>query len=514
MKRLLAFAVLLLASTAVAVGPTTTLRNPGEDKHSTIHTEPDRYKAGLYVEKGLEVVTGGLKVTGGIQGTYTGATETDTLTALTVTGAFVGNGAVTLGDAAADNVTVNGSLATDLLFKTGIENGADIYVAAGAANTAGSTLDLTGSVGGAATTDQVGKNGGAVTVTGGAGSAKNGSGATDGDGGDVVLLGGALGGTTGGTEVTGIVRVGSPTVGSTKATNLLAVGGGLEVDGAIKADGAVTLGDAAADDITITGSIAADVLFKTGISGGADVSVAAGAANTAGSTLDFVAGAGGTAGAGQVGKDGGALTLTGGAGSAKNGAGATDGNGGDLVLLGGARGGTTGGSEVQGIVRVGAPTVGSTKTTNLLAVGGGLEVDGASRFDGAATFNAGVNFGYSLVTTSQVLTAAECGKTYAIATDARTFTLPATVAGCRYRFINAGANGNNIVELIPDAADQVFGETRIANGTRLTIAGAAGEHILNTKATAVRGDRMDVEGDGADGWYITGSAGIWAEATP
>jgi acetyl-CoA acetyltransferase family protein len=52
-------------------------------------------------------------------------------------------------------------------------------------------LDLTGATGGTATTDAVGKNGGAVNITAGAGSAKNGSGATDGDGGDVVLAGGA-----------------------------------------------------------------------------------------------------------------------------------------------------------------------------------------------------------------------------------------------------------------------------------------------------------------------------------
>lgn len=122
--------------------------------------------------------------------------------------------------------------------------------------------------------------------------------------------------------------------------------------------------------------------------------------------------------------------------------------------------------------------------------------------------------GYTLDTDNVTLTSSNCGEVHALATDAKTYTLPATVAGCMFTFINAGAGGHNIIELIPNAADQVFGETRIANGTRLTIAGAAGEHILNTKATAVRGDQMTIIGDGADGWYIVGSAGIWAEATP
>ena len=117
--------------------------------------------------------------------------------------------------------------------------GADIACAAAAAATAGQALDILGQAGGTAATDAVGKNGGAITITSGAGSAKNGAGATDGDGADLVFLAGAKGGATAGTEVDGIVRVGSPTVGSTKATNVLAVGGAFEVDGISRLDGDV-----------------------------------------------------------------------------------------------------------------------------------------------------------------------------------------------------------------------------------------------------------------------------------
>lgn len=159
---------------------------------------------------------------------------------LTLAGLATFNGGVILGDTAADDITVNGSLASDLLFKTGLSGGADISVATGAANTAGSSLDFTGATGGAAATDGDGKAGGVVSITGGAGSALDGGGTNDGDGADVVLLGGARGGATG-SAVHGIVRVGTPTVGSTKATNLLAVGGAFEVDGAARFDGAVSL---------------------------------------------------------------------------------------------------------------------------------------------------------------------------------------------------------------------------------------------------------------------------------
>lgn len=143
----------------------------------------------------------------------------------------------------------------DLTFLTGLAGGADIAIASAAADTAGQSLDITGQAGGAAGADQVGKNGGTVTLTGGAGSAKNGAGATDGDGGDLILVGGARGGSTGGTEVHGIVRVGTPTVGSTRATNLLAVAGGFEVDGASRLDGGVILGTAASDTITVNGTL-------------------------------------------------------------------------------------------------------------------------------------------------------------------------------------------------------------------------------------------------------------------
>lgn len=156
----------------------------------------------------------------------TDPTADRTITLPNVSGTVITTGNLT-------SITDLGTLATDISFATGLTGGADISCAAAAAATAGQSLDITGQAGGTAAAGGVGKNGGIVTMTGGAGSAKNGAGATDGDGADVILLGGAKGGSTGGSEVDGIVRVGSPTVNGTKATNMLAVAGPLEVDGAI-----------------------------------------------------------------------------------------------------------------------------------------------------------------------------------------------------------------------------------------------------------------------------------------
>jgi len=119
----------------------------------------------------------------------------------------------------------------------------------------GNAVAITGGQAGVAATGAAGKNGGAVTITGGLGTDKNAGGTPSGDGGDVVLVGGAKGGTT--SNVTGIVKVGSPSVQSTKAVDVLAVGGVLEVDGATLLDGnlSVTAG-------TITGPAEGSVVYN------------------------------------------------------------------------------------------------------------------------------------------------------------------------------------------------------------------------------------------------------------
>lgn len=252
---------------------------------------------------------------------------------------------------------------------------------AGAAASPGSALAIAGGAGGTAATDSDGQAGGAVSLTGGAGSALNGTGANDGSGGDLVLLGGAKGGATG-TAVDGIVRVGSPSLDSTRTTDLLAVAGGLEVDGDSRFD----------EDATFSGSI----IFP-GTSHITDIYADDRTTPANGRAIRITAGyAGEPTVPGDDGYNGGYLAFTGGEGSAKDTTGTNDGSGGDLILLGGAKGGTNG-TAVDGVVRVGSPTIGSAKTVDLLAVGGGLEVDGAARFDGG--ISAGASAGMSTVVT-------------------------------------------------------------------------------------------------------------------
>lgn len=115
----------------------------------------------------------------------------------------------------------------------------------------------------------------------------------------------------------------------------------------------------------------------------------------------------------------------------------------------------------------------------------------------------------SVISEDTTLTAGDSGKTFLVGTDALTITLPATKQGVRYTFINSGTDGNNLITLSPNANDAIFGS--ISNAASDSVSsGAVNKNFVNTKATANKGDRITLVGDGVDGWYITEGVGIWA----
>jgi hypothetical protein len=113
------------------------------------------------------------------------------------------------------------------------------------------------------------------------------------------------------------------------------------------------------------------------------------------------------------------------------------------------------------------------------------------------------------ITASTTLTNDDAGTVYMVATDALTITLPATKAGAKFTFINSGADGNNIITVSPNANDAIFGT--VANAAADSVSGGVDDKdIINTKATANKGDRITIIGDGVAGWYIIDGVGIWA----
>jgi hypothetical protein len=113
------------------------------------------------------------------------------------------------------------------------------------------------------------------------------------------------------------------------------------------------------------------------------------------------------------------------------------------------------------------------------------------------------------IAVSSSLSNTDSGTKYLVGTDALVITLPATKKGVEFTVINSGADGNNIITISPAAGDAIIGT--IANANADSVSGAVdGKDIINTKATANKGDRITLIGDGNSGWYIVEGVGIWA----
>ena len=113
------------------------------------------------------------------------------------------------------------------------------------------------------------------------------------------------------------------------------------------------------------------------------------------------------------------------------------------------------------------------------------------------------------IAASAILSSTDSGTKYLVGTDALVVTLPVTKKGVEFTIINSGADGNNIITISPAAGDAIIGS--IANAAADSVSGGVdGKDIINTKATANKGDRITLIGDGASGWYIVEGVGIWA----
>lgn len=103
---------------------------------------------------------------------------------------------------------------------------------------------------------------------------------------------------------------------------------------------------------------------------------------------------------------------------------------------------------------------------------------------------------------NKTLDAQDCGKLFWVDTDAFTITLPVIadgLGGCL--IVNGGAFGAVAVNISPAAADMILGPD---------IAGADNKDLINTKATARRGDRAKLDLGDADGYVVHDLVGTWA----
>lgn len=106
------------------------------------------------------------------------------------------------------------------------------------------------------------------------------------------------------------------------------------------------------------------------------------------------------------------------------------------------------------------------------------------------------------ISANKTLDAEDCGKLFWVDTDAKVITLPSIADGLGGAMIvNGGAFGTVLVAISPAAADMILGPD---------ITGANDKDLLNTKATAKRGDRAKIDLGDADGYVVTELVGTWA----
>lgn len=98
------------------------------------------------------------------------------------------------------------------------------------------------------------------------------------------------------------------------------------------------------------------------------------------------------------------------------------------------------------------------------------------------------------------LTAKDTDKTIVITSStSRTITLPATAAGLRFRVVNKAVTAGAGHAIAPVAADRFIWNAKADAAT-----------LVNSGATDVEGDQVELVGDGVDGWYVVSKVGTWA----
>lgn len=159
---------------------------------------------------------------------------------------------------------------------------------------------------------------------------------------------------------------------------------------------------------------------------------------------------------------------------------------------------------------VGLPVYATDDNTFTFSPVGGVFIGYARRYAGAGQmvveFNAGVlrdpweGWVKEAIADDKTLDVQDTGKAFFVTVDAKAITLPATGTGLRCAIVNLGAFGTIAVNVSPNANDKIMGPD---------IAGADNKDLINTKATARRGDYVILQDGQTDGYQVEGMSGTW-----
>lgn len=105
------------------------------------------------------------------------------------------------------------------------------------------------------------------------------------------------------------------------------------------------------------------------------------------------------------------------------------------------------------------------------------------------------------ISANKTLDIQDNGKCFFVDTDANVITLPAVATPVNCKIVNIGAFGAVLVAISPDVADKIQGPD---------LPGADNKDLLNTKATARRGDFATLVTGDANGAVVAALRGTWA----
>lgn len=105
------------------------------------------------------------------------------------------------------------------------------------------------------------------------------------------------------------------------------------------------------------------------------------------------------------------------------------------------------------------------------------------------------------ISANKTLDIQDNGKVFFVDTDAKVITMPAVATPVNCKIVNIGAFGAVLVAVSPDAADKIQGPD---------LPGTDDKDLLNTKATARRGDFVKLVAGDANGPIVAELRGTWA----
>lgn len=105
------------------------------------------------------------------------------------------------------------------------------------------------------------------------------------------------------------------------------------------------------------------------------------------------------------------------------------------------------------------------------------------------------------ITTNKTLDIEDNGKLFFVTTDALVITMPAVATPVNCAIVNGGAFGTVAVNVSPNAADKIQGPD---------LPGTDNKDLINTKATARRGDFVRLQTGDANGPLVSELRGTWA----